>query len=126
MKEEDVLKRITQLRKDRGWSLYRLAKESGISYSTLSNTFHRSNVPSVSTLIRLCDGFGITLAEFFDEKGIMPKQLTVSDQQLLSNFHRLPYGDKSLVTAYIQGLLKIAHIENGSETAPFETAPEIE
>lgn len=115
MKEEYVLKRITQLRKDRNWTLYRLAKESDISYSTLSNTFHRGNVPSVSTLIRLCEGFGITLSEFFDEDGTMPKQLTVSDQQLLADFHHLPRSDKKLVIAYMQGLLKIASVSEPEE-----------
>lgn len=64
MKEEYVLKKVTQLLQERNWTLYRLAKESEISYSTLSNTFHRNNVPSVSTLMRICDGFGITLSEF--------------------------------------------------------------
>ncbi|MDE7310330.1 MAG: helix-turn-helix domain-containing protein [Eubacterium sp.] len=108
MREEYVLKRVTQLLKERSWTLYRLAKEGEISYSTLSNSFQRNNVPSVSTLIRICEGFGITMAEFFDEGGTMPKQLTVSDQQLLTDFHRLPRNDKNLVTAYMQGLLKVA------------------
>lgn len=121
MREEYVLKRVTELRKERNWSLYRLAKESDISYSTLSNTFHRNNVPSVSTLLRICEGFGITLAEFFDEEGTMPKQLTVSDQQLLADFHRLPRSDKNLVTAYMQGLLKVASIRELEEEETFET-----
>ena len=108
MREEYVLKRVTQLLKERNWTLYRLAKEGEISYSTLSNSFQRNNVPSVSTLIRICDGFGITMAEFFDEGGTMPKQLTISDQQLITDFHRLPRNDKNLVSAYMQGLLKVA------------------
>ena len=112
MKEDFVLKRVTELRKERGWSLYRLAKEADISYSTLSNTFSRSNVPSVSTLLRICDGFGITLSEFFDEQGTTQKQLTISDQNLLADWHKLPRTDRSLVIAYIHGLLK------STETAP--------
>lgn len=116
MREEFVLKRIAQLREERDWSLYRLAKESEVSYSTLSNTLHRNNVPSVSTLIRICEGFGITLSEFFDETGEIPKQLTASDQQLLADFHCLPRSDKKLVTAYMQGLLKVASIN--AATAP--------
>lgn len=122
MKEEYVLKRVTQLREDRNWTLYRLAKEADISYSTLSNTFHRNNVPSVSTLMRICEGFGITLSEFFDEGGIMAKQLTVSDQKLLADFHRLPRNDKNLVTAYMQGLLRVASVQE--EEAEEEPLPE--
>lgn len=115
MREEYVLKRVTQLLKERSWTLYRLAKEGEISYSTLSNSFQRNNVPSVSTLIRICEGFGITMAEFFDEGGTMPKQLTVSDQQLITDFHRLPRNDKNLVTAYMQGLLKVASAQDEEE-----------
>lgn len=120
MKEDYVLKKVTQLREERNWSLYRLAKEAGISYSTLSNTFHRNNVPSVSTLMRICEGFGITLAEFFDEEGTMPKQLTVSDQKLLVDWHRLPRNDKNLVTAYMQGLLKISSAAEPEDEAALE------
>lgn len=121
MKEDYVLKKVTQLREERNWSLYRLAKEAGISYSTLSNTFHRNNVPSVSTLMRICEGFGITLAEFFDEEGTMPKQLTVSDQKLLVDWHRLPRNDKNLVTAYMQGLLKISSAAESEDEAALES-----
>ena len=120
MKEDYVLKKVTQLREERNWSLYRLAKEAGISYSTLSNTFHRNNVPSVSTLMRICEGFGITLAEFFDEEGTMPKQLTVSDQKLLLDWHRLPRNDKNLVTAYMKGLLKISSVTEPEDEAALE------
>ena len=108
MKEEYVLNKVTQLLEERGWTLYRLAKEADISYSTLSNTFHRNNVPSVSTLMRVCDGLGITLSEFFDEEGTAVKKLTVADQQLLADFHRLPREEKRLVNAYMQRLLKIS------------------
>lgn len=110
MREDYVLQKITQLLSQRDWTLYRLAKEAEISYSTLSNSFQRNNVPSVTTLMRVCDGFGITLSEFFDEDGITVKQLTVSDQNLLAEFHRLPRSDKKLVKAYVQGLLKTGSI----------------
>lgn len=107
MKEEYVLQKIKELMDDRKWTLYRLAKEADVSYSTLSNTFQRNNVPSIPTMIRVCDGFGITLSQFFDEGGMDMKQLSVADRKLLAEFHRLPRDDKKLVIAYMQGLLKI-------------------
>lgn len=112
MREDYVLQKIKQLLTDRGWTLYRLAKESGISYSTLNNTFHRNNVPSISTLLHVCEGFGMTMAEFFDEGATVLKQLTDSDQQLLMDFHSLQREDKRLVSAYMQGLLKSASCPN--------------
>lgn len=108
MREEYVLQKIKELLDERGWTLYRLAKEAGVSYSTLSNTFQRDNVPSIPTLIQVCEGFGITLTEFFDEDGVAVKQLTASDEHLLADFHRLSKDHKKLLTAYMQGLLKVA------------------
>lgn len=61
----DVLKRIEQLRDDRGWSNYRLSQASGVSQTTLRNMFTRNTLPGIVTLESICNGFGITLAQFF-------------------------------------------------------------
>ena len=67
MQEHEVIERIKALCKSRGWTNYRLAKESGITYSTLCTMLNKAYAPSISTLIKICNGFGITLAQFFDE-----------------------------------------------------------
>ena len=59
--------RIRELMADRQWSEYRLALESGLSQSTISNIFSRNTTPSIPTLESICKGFGITLAQFFAE-----------------------------------------------------------
>ena len=38
--------RIRQLMAERGWTIYRLAQESGLSQTTISNIFKRNNQPS--------------------------------------------------------------------------------
>lgn len=63
----DVIQKIKQLTAERGWSEYRLVKESGIPASTIANIFHRDTTPSICTLESLCDTFGITLSQFFSE-----------------------------------------------------------
>ena len=67
MQEHKVIERIKALSQSRGWSNYRLAKESGITYSTLCTMLNKAYAPSISTLIKICNGFGITLAQFFDD-----------------------------------------------------------
>lgn len=69
MQEFDVVGRIQELCQSRSWTYYRLAKASGIPYSTLSTMLHKANVPSIPSLIKICDGFGITLAQFFSGRG---------------------------------------------------------
>jgi len=63
----DAQKRIKQLMEERGWTDYRLAKESGLSHSTVTNMFNRNNAPTLPTLKAVCRAFGITLAQFFSE-----------------------------------------------------------
>lgn len=121
MRDEYVLKKITQLLDEHNWTLYRLAKEAKVSYSTLNNTFHRNNVPSVATLLRICKGFDITMSEFFDEGGTKFAQLDASDQQLLANYRRLPKEDKTLVRTYMQGLLNIPNDEKNADTKKDQT-----
>ena len=72
----DTHKRLQQLLDERGWTRYRLAKESGLSESTIANIFKRGNVPSFATLEVICDGFKITLAKFFAEN----KTVELSDE----------------------------------------------
>ena len=61
----NVNERIRVLMEERGWTSYRLAKESGLSEGTVGNIFRRNTVPSMATLQAICGGLKITLAQFF-------------------------------------------------------------
>ena len=63
----DILNRIKQLRDERGWSNYRLAKEAQISEGSLNNLFRLNNQQTIPTLEAICAGFGISLSQFFAE-----------------------------------------------------------
>ena len=59
--------RIQALAKEQGMSLYQLSQISGMTQSTVNNLMNReTSSPTIATIKRLCDGLGITLAEFFD------------------------------------------------------------
>jgi transcriptional regulator with XRE-family HTH domain len=101
--EDNVLTRIRELCNERNWTIYRLSKEADMSYSTLNNLFSRNNSPSVPTLQRVCDGFGISLSQFFaNDKETSP--LTDEQQELLQRYIELPPTDKALLKAYLFGL----------------------
>lgn len=61
----DVLERIDELRRQRGWSVNNLAMEAMLTQSTLNNLYVRKAEPKLSTLRAICAAFGITLSEFF-------------------------------------------------------------
>lgn len=58
--------RIKQLCSEQNITLNKLSTICGMTQSTLNNIFTREdNRPTVSTIKKICDGLGITLAEFF-------------------------------------------------------------
>lgn len=61
---KDILAEITRLRLQRGWSEYDLAKNSGLTQSTISTWYRKNQTPTIQTLDKVCRGFGITLSQF--------------------------------------------------------------
>ena len=57
--------------KEQGWTRYRLAKESGVPESTLTNIFYRGTTPTVATLEDICKTLNITLSQFFAENDMV-------------------------------------------------------
>ena len=90
----DVQKRIKELMQERGWSDYRLAKESGLAHSTIANIFSRNNLPTLPTLEAVCKAFGITLAQFFTD-GDSPSPFTEEQKQLLAKWSTLSDDQKN-------------------------------
>ena len=61
----DVLRRIETLRLERGWAVYRLTDKC------IYNWYLRNTVPTLETLQKVCDAFGITLSQFFSEGNLV-------------------------------------------------------
>ena len=85
----DVLKRIIDLREERHWTEYRLAEEAEMTQSTISAWFRKNNLPSIPSLERLCDAFGITLSQFFLEDGEQVSFLTEKQLELIHHAAKL-------------------------------------
>lgn len=105
MTKIDPLDRIHELCQERNWSYYQLSKVSGIAYSTLSTMINKHNMPSLPTLQRLCDGFGISITDFF-EPDRSRNSLTPDQADCLTLFTALSPEDKKLALAYLKGLSK--------------------
>lgn len=62
-----VKNRLLQLLGERNMSIHKLAMESAVAPSSIKNILYgKSKNPGIVTLKMLCDGFGITLVDFFD------------------------------------------------------------
>lgn len=96
----DVLERLQKLMDARGWSMYRLAKESGLTESTISNIYRRNAIPSIVTLESICKGFGITLSQFFAEGEMV--ELTPELQEVFENWRALTPEQKDATLAMMR------------------------
>lgn len=61
----DVLERITYYRKLKNWTEYQLAEQSGLTQSTISAWYRKNLYPTIPSLEKVCNAFGITLSQFF-------------------------------------------------------------
>lgn len=64
-----VKERLLQLLEVKKLSIHKLSLESGVSPSTIKNILYGKSInPGVVTLKMMCDGFGITLKDFFESE----------------------------------------------------------
>ena len=62
-----VKNRLLQLLGEKRMSIHKLAMESAVAPSSIKNILYgKSQNPGIVTIKMLCDGFGITLIDFFN------------------------------------------------------------
>lgn len=98
----DTNERLNQLLKERGWTYYRLSKNSGLSESTITNIFKRNTIPSIPTLELICKGFGITLSQFFADGDMI--ELTADLQRIFDGWINLTVKQKEAVLQMIEAM----------------------
>ncbi len=98
----DIIEKIKELRDERGWSTNRLALEAELTQSTVAALLAQktNSLPSLDTLSRLCDAFGVTLAQFFmeDEESEL---VSTQEKLLIDRYRKLPERKKRAVLALL-------------------------
>lgn len=110
MEYNKTLKKIEKLMNERNWSIYKLAKESEIPYSSLNSLFLKNNQPTISTLEKICAGFCITMAEFFADTPPYRErsaQFSEEERSVLSILRSLNEREQKILVAYIKGFARI-------------------
>ena len=93
----DILGKIEFERQKRNWSEYTLAQNSNLTQSTISTWYRKHLQPSVASLEKICNGLGITLAQFFSEEDLF-QSLTVEQKELLELWQSLsPIQKKAVI-----------------------------
>lgn len=86
-------------------TMYRLAQVTELQQSTISNIMKRKTLPNLITLEKICNGIGVSLAQFFQEDGDIVS-LTDEQKQVVETWISLSEEDKKLVKIYVQGIMR--------------------
>ena len=94
-------KRIEDLLKERGLSIYQLSKISGVAQSTISNLLYQNKSINLLTIERLCTAFDISLSEFFDEND---KMCQTEEDELLRLYQSLSSDSREALLTFLKTL----------------------
>ncbi|MFA5276514.1 MAG: helix-turn-helix transcriptional regulator [Candidatus Omnitrophota bacterium] len=64
-----ISRRLKELRKKSNWSQQKLADKAGVSYNTITKIEQgAATMPTIQTMIKIADAFGISLDELVGRK----------------------------------------------------------
>lgn len=102
MHEEFIRNRITQLRLRKGVSEYQMSYDLGHSRGYVYNISSGKALPPMREFLAICDYFGITPQQFFDEGTQNPELV----QKAISGVRQLNEDDLLMLLGVINRLLK--------------------
>lgn len=100
----DVLKKITELRTERHWTEYQLAEASGLTQSTISSWYRKNMLPTLPSLIKICDAFNISVSQFFLEDSTQAILLNEKQIQLIEAASKLNADQYKALLTFLQTL----------------------
>lgn len=92
----------------RNWSVYKLAKESELSCSTINNILSRGTEPTYTIMKKLAKGLGVSVATMLNETSGDVIPLSKEEREILHLFNSLSKKDKLIAKAYLEGINHIS------------------
>ena len=101
----DIKEKITKIRKQKGWSLSKLATQAGLTTTTVYNWYNDKNAtPSRDSIEDVCVAFGVSVAEFYAD--IEMDNLTEKEIRLLELFRKIPEKEQEKALSMLELLCK--------------------
>ena len=101
----DIKEKITKMRKQKGWSLSKLATQAGLTTTTVYNWYNDKNAtPSRDSIEDVCVAFGVSVAEFYAD--VEMDNLTEKEIRLLELFRKIPEKEREKALSMIELLCK--------------------
>ena len=100
----DILEKITKLRLEQNWTEYQLAENSGLTQSTISSWYRKNLIPSITSLERICEAFGISLSQFFKDDTTSFTEITQSQQETLKRWSKLTKEQQKKLSDFLDSI----------------------
>lgn len=110
--DEECSKMIASIKRlcdERGMKPHTLAKEAGISSSTMSYLLNGKTMPYIYTIFMLCNVLDVTISELFGEKNegnTALSQISDEEEKLVQQYRQLSKQKQELLRVYLDMLLK--------------------
>ncbi|GFI51094.1 HTH-type transcriptional regulator PuuR [Lachnospiraceae bacterium] len=101
-----MAERIRELCAKKKMSQYELAKRAGMTQSSISSLLNEGNVPKITTVEKVCKGFGITLSQFFSKEDNFP-DLSEEQLEVLNTWEKLSAKEKLAVRKIVSSILEL-------------------
>ena len=95
-----ILHKIETMRIKRNWSEYQLAEKAGIPQSTISSWYQKGTLPTIPSLEKICNAFGITLSVLFAENNDLV-ELSPTDKQFLEAIYKLDISQRESLLQFL-------------------------
>jgi len=100
----NILDKITEMRIERHWTEYQLAEKSGLTQSTISSWYRKDMLPTIPSLLKICDAFGVSMSQFFLEDQRETVLLNDRQRQLLDASAKLEPEQYDALLHFLQTL----------------------
>lgn len=105
LSSEAIYRKVDELRKEKNWTLYRLAKEANLSRSAIYNWRDNKSQPTLYLLECLSEAFKIPVVNLlFDDD--MLASLKEEDRDLLNDWYCLSMEQRTVITSLLKMLKK--------------------
>ena len=91
---ENILEKLDKLRKEKGFSIFKLTELAGLSENTVYNWYNKGSRPTIEALKAVCDVLNISLSCFFAES--LNESISAQEEELLILFRALTPDQKEL------------------------------
>ena len=99
----DILRQIESMRLKRSWSENELCKRAGISQSTVNTWYRKHQTPTVQSLEKISDAFGITLSMLVADEG-NTVEITEEEREFLALLNKLTPAQKDSFLEFLQSM----------------------